>query len=385
MDSIDIGITGNLREKYLAGLIKAKNEGRKIVGMYCTYCPRELILAAGAISVGLCGTTETLIAVAERDLPRNLCPMVKSSYGLAITYKCPYFAISDMVIGETTCDGKKKMFEVLANQGIRDVYVMHLPQIPDSIESVNLWRSELLKLKNYLEIAFGVDITDERLRNAIRITNEENHALKDLFDLNLQKPALVSGMDMLRFTFQVGFHPDRREAIKLIRSVTAEMKAKSTSGYAEGSESTKRILLTGTPVGIGSEKVIKLVEECGALVVAMENCGGYKTVRLYIDENSDIDPLTLLAQKYLKVPCSVMSPNRGRIELLEDMIDKFQIDGVIDLTWQACHTYNVESYFIAKRIKDKIGLPFLQLETDYSQSDVETLRVRIEAFLEMIG
>ena len=80
-----------------------------------------------------------------------------------------------------------------------------------------------------------------------------------------------------------------------------------------------------------------------------------------------------------------MSPNGGRIELLREMIDEFQIDGVIDLTWQACHTYNVESYFVAKQVEDKFGLPFLQLETDYSQSDVETLRVRIEAFLEMIG
>jgi benzoyl-CoA reductase/2-hydroxyglutaryl-CoA dehydratase subunit BcrC/BadD/HgdB len=385
MESVDIANTSSLREKYLSGLIQAKNEGTKIIGMYCTYCPRELIMAAGAIAVGLCGTTETAIPAAEKDLPRNLCPMVKSSYGLAVTCKCPYFALSDMVIGETTCDGKKKMFEVLTRQNIKDIYIMHLPQMPDRDTALSLWRSELQRLKGHLEKQLNVRITDDKIREAIRVTNDGQRALKELFDLNRQAPALVSGMDMLHFTFQLGFHPDRREAARLIRAVVRDIREKAASGYSEGNKTTKRILLTGTPVGIGSEKVIKLVEESGALVAAMENCGGYKTVDILGDESDTGDPLTLLAQKYLRIPCSVMSPNTGRIELLRDMIEKFHIDGVIDLTWQACHTYNVESYFVAKEVQEVMKLPFLQLETDYSQSDVETLRVRIEAFLEMVN
>ena len=118
--------------------------------------------------------------------------------------------------------------------------------------------------------------------------------------------------------------------------------------------------------------------------MAKETCGGYKTVELRIDENDPRDPIVLLAEKYIRIPCSVMTPNGDRLGLLERMIRDFQIDGVIDLTWQACHTYNVESYSVAKLVQGKLGLPFLHLETDYSQSDVETLRVRIEAFLETV-
>jgi len=144
------------------------------------------------------------------------------------------------------------------------------------------------------------------------------------------------------------------------------------------------VLLTGTPIGMGSEKVIEIVESLGALVVAMENCGGYKTVDLRIDESDPRDPLLLLAEKYLRIPCSVMSPNGGRLELLDRMIDDFRIDGVIDLTWQACHTYNIESFDVSALVKKKKGLPFIQIETDYSQADRETLRVRLEAFVEMM-
>lgn len=374
----------NIREENLVAMRGAKDDGVKVVGIYCTYCPRELVLAAGGIPVGLCGTREAPIAAAEQDLPRNLCPLIKSSYGFAITDTCPFFATSDLVIGETTCDGKKKMFEIMQSKQIKEIYVMQLPQVPDEEASVQLWYAELRRLKEYLEKFFGVAITDEALRQAIHQINEENRALQALFDLNKSKPALISGMDMLKVSWQVGFQADRQVAVRLIDNLVAETRTKAAEGLAAGNASTPRILLTGTPVGVGSEKVIDLVESCGGLVVAMENCGGYKTVELRIDEGDPSDPLFLLAQKYMKIPCSVMSPNHRRLDLLRRMVEEFQVDGVIDLTWQACHTYNIESHFVADLVKNRLGRPFLQLETDYSQSDIETLRVRIQAFLEMI-
>lgn len=381
MESIDRNFFDNLKVENLSRIIAEKENGKKVIGSYCTYCPRELVIAAGAAPFGLCGTTEVS---GETDLPRNLCPLIRSSYGLATADKCPYFSISDIVIGETTCDGKKKMFEILKSRNIRDIYVMHLPQMPDSTASLNLWMDELKKVRKYLENSIGVTITDDAVREAIHITNEENRVRKRMFDLNKNKPALISGMDMLSAAANLWFVADCREGIKILDEMSAGIESGALSGYAVGDAATKRILLTGTPVGIGSEKVIRLVEECGALVVAMENCGGYKTVELNIDENDDSDPLLLLSRKYMKVPCSVMTPNFGRIELLRTMVRDFQIDGVIDLTWQACLTYDVESYFVAGLVKNELGLPFLKIETDYSQSDVETLRVRIEAFLEMI-
>lgn len=371
-----------IREQNIISIKQAKENGGKVVGLYCTYCPRELVMAAGAIPIGLCGTKEEPIAAAERDLPRNLCPLIKSSYGFGVSDSCPYFHFSDLVIGETTCDGKKKMFELM--QKFKPMHVMNLPQIADLPHAKTMWFEELKRLQIRLEETLEVTITEDALRDAIHTTNEENRALQALFDLNKAKPALVSGTDMLMASWQIGFHVDRKEGTAMIDQLVAEIQAMAAEGHCVGNDTTPRILLTGTPVGLGSEKVITLVEESGGLVVAMENCGGYKPVELRIDESSTEDPLLLLADKYLKIPCSVMSPNTGRLELLERMIQEFRIDAVIDLTWQACHTYNVESYHVAKLVQDKMGLPFIQLETDYSNSDSEILRVRIEALLEMI-
>jgi len=372
-----------IRDKNIVILKNAKEHGKKVVGIYCTYGPRELALAAGAIAVGLCGTKEEPIPAAENHLPRNLCPLIKSSYGFAVTDTCPYFYFSDFIIGETTCDGKKKMFELL--QRIKPVHVINLPQNQDQPASLDLMYREMVRLKEAMASALDAEITDQGLREAIHAVNEGNRALKDLFDLNRTKPALISGLDLLRISWQIGFHHDRWERVTMIDDLVQKIKAAAARGSFAGTSSTPRILLTGTPVGMGSEKVISLVEENGGLVVAMENCGGYKTLGLSIDEKDRRDPLLLLAEKYLRIPCSVMSPNQGRMALLKQMVRDFQIDGVIDLTWQACHTYNIESYEVGKLVRDELGLPFLHLETDYSQNDREALKTRIGALLEMIG
>ena len=372
----------DIREQNILNLKQAKEEGRRVIGTYCSYCPRELVLAAGAIPVGLCGTSETPIPAAEANLPRNLCPLIKSSYGFAITDTCPYFHFSDLVIGETTCDGKKKMFELMGR--IKPMLVMNLPQMPEQTSSLQLWYHEMVRVKEAIEEALEVEISEEAIREAIHITNEERRALKDLFDLNQARPALMSGLDLLTVSWQVGFNVDRREGIAMVDGLVAEIREMAAQGYHVGDSDTPRILLTGTPVGTGSEKIISLVEECGGLVVAMQNCSGYNCAELHIDESDPRDPLMLLAETYLKIPCSVMSPNPDRLDLLKRLIRDFKIDGVVDLTWQACHTFNVESFLVADLVKNKLGLPFLQVETDYSASDRETLRVRVEAFLEMI-
>lgn len=148
-----------------------------------------------------------------------------------------------------------------------------------------------------------------------------------------------------------------------------------------GGARRSRILLTGVPVGLGSDKVVRIVEQSGADVVAFENCSGYKQA-FFVDEETD--PLEALAAQYLATPCSVMTPNTGRFDLVKEMIREFSVDGVIDLTWQACHTYNIEAFLVEESVRETYGIPTLHLETDYAQSDTEQLRVRIEAFLEMV-
>jgi benzoyl-CoA reductase/2-hydroxyglutaryl-CoA dehydratase subunit BcrC/BadD/HgdB len=282
-------------------------------------------------------------------------------------------------VGDTTCDGKKKMFELLTR--VKTTHVLQLPQDPDSEMALPLWRAELERFKTIVGSCTGTIITEDHLRAAIRLMNRERSARKALMDVNKKDPAPLSGSRLLEVLFKVGFLMDKETGIALMQRLVsaAEKGAFMPEGAVSGDR--KRILLTGVPVGGGCEKVIKTVEESGADVVAFENCSGYKQA-FVIDEQRD--PLTAFAEQYLATPCSVMSPNKRRFDLLKEMVHAFSVDGVIDLTWQACHTYNVEAYLVNELIHGHFGFPVLHLETDYAESDSEQLRVRIEAYLEML-
>ena len=368
-----------IAEQNIADIEAHKNAGNHAIGFYCLYAPTELAVAADAIPLPLCGTRQAPIEAAEETLPRNLCPLIKSSFGFAVTDTCPFFRFSDIIVADTTCDGKKKMFELMSD--IKPVHVLQLPQQQDFTAFLEPWENEIKKLKSIIEETTGKKITREKIKSAIQLLNKERKTKKDLMDVAKAKPSPVTGMELVEILFKTGFFADKQKGIDLMNEIIDECNAMIDHGESSYTVNTPRILLTGVPTGLGSDKVIRIIEQSNANVVAFESCSGYKQT-FQVDET--IDPFLALAKQYLSIPCSVMSPNQGRIDLLDEMIREFAVDGVVDLTWQACHTYNIEALFIQKYVQDHFGLPYLHIETDYSESDTEQLRVRIEAFLEMI-
>lgn len=363
------------------GFITVKNlkdQGKNIVGTYCTYTPWELMLAADAVPISLCAMSEEPIPAAEKDLPRNLCPLVKASYGFAKSDTCPYFYFSDLIVGETTCDGKKKMFELMNE--IKPVHVMQLPNTYIGETPLKTWKEEMIVLKERLEKEFNVEITEDKLKDAIKIRNEERKALREFYELGQLNPAPITGLQMLQVLYGSTFKMDKNESINSLRELTQNIKAEYKEGKNVG-EGKKRILITGCPMGGATEKIVKIIEENDAVVVGFENCTGVKATHELVDEN--IDPIDALAKKYLNIPCSCMSPNNKRLELLSELIDEYKVDGVIDVILQACHTYNVESFNVKKSMNSK-DVPYMALETDYSQSDVGQLKTRMSAFIEML-
>ena len=367
-----------ISEQNLVDIEAHKEAGNHVVGFYCLYAPTELAMAADAIVLSLCGTRQDPIEAAEEILPRNLCPLIKSSFGFAITDTCPFFRFSDIIVADTTCDGKKKMFEIMSE--IKTVHVLQLPQNQDIATSLGPWKDEIKKLKSVLEEITGRQITPEKIKQAIRLQNRVRKTRKRLMDVAKAKPSPLTGMDLVEILFKTNFFADAEKGIEFMDEIIDECQG-IDQGKSPYTLKTPRILLTGVPIGLGSDKVVKIIEQAGANVVGFENCSGYKRT-FQVDET--IDPIQALAEQYLSIPCSVMSPNPGRTDLLDEMIREFYVDGVVDLTWQACHTYNIEATSIQKYVQDRFGLPYLHLETDYSESDTEQLRVRIEAFIEMI-
>jgi len=364
-----------------AAIKSVREQGKKFVGFYCVFAPQELIVAADAVPVTLCSTKEEPIAEGEKYLPRNLCPLIKSSYGFAISEKCAFFNNSEFIIGETTCDGKKKMFELMAD--FKPTVVLELPQSAKGEAQKQYWRSEVARCKEEIEKRLNVAITNEKMKAAIRDLNEQRALMRELAHLNTAIPAPLAATDMLKVMWARNFTFDRPAFNKELKDLIAELRAMVAKGEGAAPKTAKRIIVTGVPTGVGSEKVIRILEESGAAVVYIENCAGMK--QYLEDVATETLPLDAIADKYLATPCSCMSPNTGRLELLEKLVHVYHADGVVDITWTGCHTYNVESRVLGDYLARHGNVPFLQVETDYSQGDVGQIRTRIEAFLEMVS
>ena len=368
------------QQKFLA-LKKIKDEGGRVIGLYCSYVPIELIYAAGAVPVSLCATSEKPISAAERDLPKNLCPLIKASYGHAITDTCPFFYFSDFIIGETTCDGKKKMFELLNE--VKPTHVMHLPQNNLDQKGYPFWADEVRKLKTKIEEFYGITISNSDLRKAIDDCNQERQHLINFFELSALDPTPISGLEQFNVKEAFGFQYDIRKKNDELVKRTQELKAYWEKELKGTIDSRPRILITGCPLGGVKEKILAKIEELGAVIVGYDSCSGIRTQMEMVDENPARDPIESIAEKYLKTNCSVMSPNPGRFRDLDYLIEHYRADAVIECTLVACHTFNLESHSIGKYVEQK-GLPYMHLESDYSQADAAQFATRIEAFLEIV-
>lgn len=366
-----------------AGFLKAKEfkeKGGKLAGCLCSYTPSEIMEAAGVATVGLCGTSNEVIPDAEKVLPKNLCPLIKSTYGFAYTQKCPYTYFSDIIIGETTCDGKKKMYELLND--IKETYILHLPQSQERSYAKDVWYEEVKLLKEKMEEKFGVEVTDEKLREAVKRRNRLRKAMCEMYQLQENCPPAIKGTEMMMALQQGTFTFDVEQQIENVEKKVKDAKEAYERGEYPVPKSAKRILLTGCPSGGVIQKVGMVIEDNGGVIVCLDDCSGERTNKLLVDEDAD-DILRAISDRYLAINCSVMTTNEGRLDNTKNMIEKYKVDGVIEVVLQACHTFNVEAELMKNMVED-MGIPYMKLETDYSTTDSGQIETRIAAFIEML-
>ncbi|KPU46119.1 R-phenyllactate dehydratase beta subunit [Oxobacter pfennigii] len=359
-------------------LANTKTEGNKVVGTFCVFVPDEIILAAKATSVGLCGGSQFWIEDGEKVLPRNLCPLVKAIVGAKLSATCPYFQSCDMLVGETTCDGKKKAWEILGEHV--PIHVMDLPQMKRE-RDYESWREEIKLFINKVEELTGNKITVESLKESIALANQKRRALKRLYDLRKNIPSPISGLDSLLIS-QIAFYDDPERFIAKVNELCDELDERVKT---QNPDERKRILITGTPMAIPNWKMHSIIEELNAQVVVEETCTGTRYFENEVSSNGDTleDLIKNLADRYLKINCACFTPNDGRAQDIIKYAGEYKVDGVIYYNLSFCHTYSVEYKKVEDELK-KNDIPVLFIETDYSSEDSGQMKTRVEAFLEMI-
>jgi benzoyl-CoA reductase/2-hydroxyglutaryl-CoA dehydratase subunit BcrC/BadD/HgdB len=222
-----------------------------------------------------------------------------------------------------------------------------------------------------------VEVTDEKIKKAISVMNRERKLRRQLAALMKSQSPPLTGRQLLEFKSIIsGICADLKqydEAIKFFKSQKAD----------NIKDSSVRVMMTGVPIVHGAERVLDIIESHGGLVVCMDNCTGLKPILEDVDETIS-DPIVALAEKYFRLPCSVMTKNDRRMDVLRELVTEYRPQCIIELIWQACLTYDVESYLVKKLAEQELGIPYLRIETDYSPSDSARIALRVEALFETV-
>ncbi len=356
-------------------LVEAKENNRKVIGTYCVFVPEEIIIALDGISVGLCAGAEIGYEHAERYLPRNTCPLIKSFFGFTLAKVCPYVEACDVLVGETTCDGKKKAYEIFSN--IKKLYIMEIPQLKNTYD-FNLLFEEYKNFAKYLEDLTGKKLTVENLKNAIKIVNRKRRALNKLMQLRGKKNRAISGKDALLIN-QISFYDDPVRFTEKTEQLNKELES-STNDSGK-----LKILISGCPMAVPNWKIPQIVESLGGIIVGEESCIGMRNIRNEVSTSGETvnELIKNIAERYFKIDCACFTPNNERLDNIKELAKELNVDGVIHYSLQFCTPYIMEAYKVEQTLED-IGIPILKIETDYSQEDMGQLKTRIQAFLEMV-
>ncbi|RZB33436.1 MAG: hypothetical protein SRB2_03989 [Desulfobacteraceae bacterium Eth-SRB2] len=384
----EVFVKDRVHQLLLPSLHQSTNN-RKIIGTYCIMVPEELIYAAGAIPVRLCGGSYEASCIGDELVPRDTCPVVKASIGFTSFNLISLYQMCDAVIVPTTCDSKRKMGEELSK--FTEVWMLEVPHIKDSEGSRRQWLQQLYVLKKNLEKFTGRRFTGRKIRRkaldtSIKMIGSAQYQARRLYEIRKSSAPVILGREAMiainAYSYATAF-----EWTKAMTGLNDELEARCHKGQFICSEHTPRILLASCSPIFPNWKIPSLIEEMGAVIVADESCMGnrYLYDPVGLTEKSMTDMMVSIAARYL-MPCVCPSfaPNEDRLFRLLQMAEEFSIDGIIYYVLKGCVIYDFELIRVEKIMKDK-NIPVLRIETDYSSEDIEQLRTRIEAFVEMLG
>lgn len=363
------------------------DDGQKMIGTFCAMVPNELIYAAGAYPVRLCSGSFTAYAISDGVTARDACPLVKAVAGFAASETMPLYNDCKLMIIPVTCDCKKKIAGLLGHlSGTgKKMAVMQIPQERYADRDSDVFRREIYRLIPMIEEASGSEITAATLAEAINRIGYAQYEMSRFSGYRRNVPPLISGAQVMAVMNAYAYMPVEQWADAL-RGLNEELgRLLGRQEYAvKGNR--PRILLTGSPVAFPNMKLPLLIEEMGASLVADETCMGERAI---YDPVSVVDAgfdgmIRAIADRYIKpCTCPVFADNAQRIFRIRQMVKTHQVQGIVYHVLRGCIVYDYE-YPILEAELEKQDIPVIRVESDYNEEDVEQLRIRIEAFVEML-
>jgi len=348
-----------------------KERGKKVVGYRCIYVPEEIISAAGMLPYPLYGTPEP-VRLADSYFQPCTCEYVRNLFDLALDGKLGFV---DHLVLPNTCDVVRRLCDIWSRY-ITDapVYMLNNPQRLLTESNRAYYLEELARFRSRMEEVAETEITDEKLRYAIRQHNEARRLLKELYRLRRTDPPPISGAEALDVSMAASVMP-KEDANPLLRQLLSEIESREVE-----EQLGSRILVTGSI--IDNPALLQMIEDEGGVVVVDDLCNTTRCFWHQVDE--DGDPLEALYRFHNARPlCACMHPSEARLDYLLDLVDEFDVDAAIYFNLKYCHPFLYEAPLFRKALEAR-DVPTTILEIGHDMSGHGQLRTRIQAFLEMV-
>jgi len=363
----------------LVDLMRAKTEGRKIIGYTPGgYLPEELVLASGAIPICLVrGGDHSVLELAGAYICRWIDTFCRAQIGYGVSGDDPYYSIIDLLVIPITDNHIRAISDVLDYNTDLEIFPFGVPHMKEE-STLQYYRYGITTLKEKLEEVTGVEITEAKLRDAIALCNHERELLREISLMRRAQQVPIRSKDFISVCH--GSHlADKYFMVEILESLSKELKEQAFMP-----QKGPRILLTGSTLAVGDYRVLDLIEASGGVVVIEDFAEGISPYWLSVEPDGDL--MQSLAECYFmkRIPPAWFRPGRERLDFLIKLAKDFKVDGVIWYQLMYRESYKTESYYFPKRLKEEVGVPMHTLESDYGPSETEPLRTRIETFIETI-
>jgi benzoyl-CoA reductase/2-hydroxyglutaryl-CoA dehydratase subunit BcrC/BadD/HgdB len=348
-----------------------KDQGKKVIGFTCSYVPEEILYAADLLPYRIRPTGCEQTPLADGIMKHINCSFVRSVLQYALEGK---FDFLDGIVACDGCDHSRRLYDVLKEKA--PFQFMHFVGAPHKTtdEAAAWYADELDLFKQSVERAFGVEVTEERLAEAIEIYEETRSLMRELYSLREGDRPLVSGEETLKI-MMAGTAIPKGEYNTLLRESLRELRQRDGI-----SDYTARLMIMGSD--IDSPEYLRTIEKLGGLIVTDGLCFG---TRYFWGTTNGDRSLPGLARLYLQRPeCPRMADSVvPRANFAKEMVDTFKVDGVVCETMKYCDLWASQWFYLGQRFRE-LDVPYLSLEREYAAGNVAQLETRVQAFLETL-
>jgi benzoyl-CoA reductase/2-hydroxyglutaryl-CoA dehydratase subunit BcrC/BadD/HgdB len=366
-----------------AEIADARRAGARVVGWFNYNVPEEVIDALGLIPIRLgSGGSDRLVELGSRYISTGNCVYVRQAAGLFVEAEDPYIVNSDLVVFDVTCKQVYRLAEVVRHYFSVETLVLGVPYNFTAPAGVTYFRKEVEALASRLEKHFGVTLRADELRSSIRLYKQIRSAIRELYDFQKRNISPISWVESNEVV-QAGNYLDRREYLSLLHELLQELRKSNRDAYAHLDSDAPRLLLTGSIIPPGDHKLPSIINELGGRIVVDDIWSGFAPARTIQVEGDTLDDI---ADAHLIPHASL--PNLDfegdkRLSNLKSLVREFNAHGVIFHSLRYCDAFTFKAPE-TKRVFLNLGIPFLEIHTEYAGSDYEAIRTRIEAFLELV-